>query len=602
MNAHREERGEDEVSLKDFRKLVEQAMELTHVPREFSSRYLNEGFSGGEKKRLEILQLALQRPEIAVLDETDSGLDIDALNTVAHGVNTVAAETDLGVLIITHYQRILHLVQARPRLDHVRRADRQGGRLRARRAARARGLRLGARRGRGGGVMHERPGRHRNRPRVPRRSIARASSTSTPARRRRRRAPSSTPWRTTTPTTARSVHRGVYPLAAEATELFEGARERIARWLNWGVDGDDLHRQRHRGDQPRGLRVGRRQRRAGRPRGRHRDGAPLELRALAAARAAPAAPRSRSSASTTRAGWTSTRSTPCWPAATSRSSPSCTSPTRSGPSTRSRRSCAVPTTPARSSSSTARRPCRSCRSTSRALGADFYGVDRPQGLRADRHRRPARARRAAGRDAALHHRRAHDRLGLARGDALGAEPGEVRGRHVEHRRGHRPRARRSTSCSGSAWSTCATTSASSSATRSSACARCPASRSTARPTPAQRGALVSFALEGIHPHDVAEILGRQGICVRAGHHCAQPLMRRLGVGATSRASFARAQHPRGRRRAHRRARRRSRRSSPDGRPLPRGDPRATTSAPTTGGRWTIPTSSSPTTTRCAVTS
>jgi Fe-S cluster assembly ATP-binding protein len=111
MNAHRQERGEAEVSLKDFRKLVEQAMELTHVPREFSSRYLNEGFSGGEKKRLEILQLALQRPTIAVLDETDSGLDIDALNTVAHGVNTVAKQADMGVLIITHYQRILHMVQ-----------------------------------------------------------------------------------------------------------------------------------------------------------------------------------------------------------------------------------------------------------------------------------------------------------------------------------------------------------------------------------------------------------------------------------------------------------------------------------------------------------
>src|SRR6478735_9359975 len=69
MNAHRRERGEDEVSLKDFRKLVEQAMELTNVPREFASRYLNEGFSGGEKKRLEILQLALQLPAIAVLDE-----------------------------------------------------------------------------------------------------------------------------------------------------------------------------------------------------------------------------------------------------------------------------------------------------------------------------------------------------------------------------------------------------------------------------------------------------------------------------------------------------------------------------------------------------
>jgi Fe-S cluster assembly ATP-binding protein len=111
MNAHREARGEPEVSLKEFRKTVEAAMELTNVPREFASRYLNEGFSGGEKKRMEILQLALQKPAIAVLDETDSGLDIDALNTVAHGVNTVAAGSDMGVLIITHYQRILHMVE-----------------------------------------------------------------------------------------------------------------------------------------------------------------------------------------------------------------------------------------------------------------------------------------------------------------------------------------------------------------------------------------------------------------------------------------------------------------------------------------------------------
>ncbi|HXW57918.1 MAG TPA: Fe-S cluster assembly ATPase SufC [Solirubrobacteraceae bacterium] len=111
QNAHREARGESEISLKDFRKLVESAMELTNVPKEFASRYLNDGFSGGEKKRLEILQLALQRPEVAILDETDSGLDIDALNVVADGVNTVASESALGVLIITHYQRILHLIE-----------------------------------------------------------------------------------------------------------------------------------------------------------------------------------------------------------------------------------------------------------------------------------------------------------------------------------------------------------------------------------------------------------------------------------------------------------------------------------------------------------
>jgi Fe-S cluster assembly ATP-binding protein len=117
MNAHRESRGEEAVSLKEFRKTVEVAMELTKVPREFSSRYLNDGFSGGEKKRMEILQLALLNPKLAVLDETDSGLDIDALNTVAAGVNSVAEGSDMGVLIITHYQRILHMVK--PQFVHI---------------------------------------------------------------------------------------------------------------------------------------------------------------------------------------------------------------------------------------------------------------------------------------------------------------------------------------------------------------------------------------------------------------------------------------------------------------------------------------------------
>lgn len=113
MNAHREGRGEEAISLKDFRQTVEAAMELTKVPKEFSSRYLNEGFSGGEKKRMEILQLALQQPRLAVLDETDSGLDIDALQTVAEGVNAVAGEQgdQMGILIITHYQRILSMVK-----------------------------------------------------------------------------------------------------------------------------------------------------------------------------------------------------------------------------------------------------------------------------------------------------------------------------------------------------------------------------------------------------------------------------------------------------------------------------------------------------------
>jgi Fe-S cluster assembly ATP-binding protein len=116
INAQHEERGEDQIKLKDFRRRTEEAMDLMNIPKEFSSRYINDGFSGGEKKRMEILQLAMLRPRVAVLDETDSGLDIDALRTVANGVNTLAGP-ELGVLIITHYQRILHLV--RPDSVHV---------------------------------------------------------------------------------------------------------------------------------------------------------------------------------------------------------------------------------------------------------------------------------------------------------------------------------------------------------------------------------------------------------------------------------------------------------------------------------------------------
>jgi len=116
INAHREARDEQQISLKDFRRETEAAMELVNIPREFSSRYVNDGFSGGEKKRMEVLQLAMLLPKIAVLDETDSGLDIDALRVVAEGVNKVAGP-EMGVLIITHYQRILHLVE--PDFVHV---------------------------------------------------------------------------------------------------------------------------------------------------------------------------------------------------------------------------------------------------------------------------------------------------------------------------------------------------------------------------------------------------------------------------------------------------------------------------------------------------
>jgi Fe-S cluster assembly ATP-binding protein len=118
LNARRRGEGGDDkgISVPEFRKLLKTKMDLLKMPHEFAGRYLNEGFSGGEKKRAEILQLATLEPEIAILDETDSGLDIDALRIVAAGVNALAGP-GLGVLIITHYQRILNYIE--PHHVHV---------------------------------------------------------------------------------------------------------------------------------------------------------------------------------------------------------------------------------------------------------------------------------------------------------------------------------------------------------------------------------------------------------------------------------------------------------------------------------------------------
>jgi Fe-S cluster assembly ATP-binding protein len=101
---------------KEFRDLLRQKMALLKMDESFAQRYLNEGFSGGEKKRAEILQMALLKPEIAIMDETDSGLDIDALRIVSEGVNALNGP-DLGVLVITHYQRILNYIK--PHFVHV---------------------------------------------------------------------------------------------------------------------------------------------------------------------------------------------------------------------------------------------------------------------------------------------------------------------------------------------------------------------------------------------------------------------------------------------------------------------------------------------------
>ena len=121
-------REDNPIGVKEFGVDLKHATELLHVDREFTSRHLNDGFSGGEKKRCEILQMAMLKPEVAVLDETDSGLDIDALRTVAEGVNTLHDEIGMGALIITHYQRILRYIA--PQFVHVMlegRIVREGG-------------------------------------------------------------------------------------------------------------------------------------------------------------------------------------------------------------------------------------------------------------------------------------------------------------------------------------------------------------------------------------------------------------------------------------------------------------------------------------------
>ena len=104
------------VAIPEFRKILKEKMEILKMDTSFAGRYLNEGFSGGEKKRAEVLQMAILQPEIAILDETDSGLDIDALRIVSEGVN-ILREQNIGVLLITHYQRMLNYIK--PDVVHI---------------------------------------------------------------------------------------------------------------------------------------------------------------------------------------------------------------------------------------------------------------------------------------------------------------------------------------------------------------------------------------------------------------------------------------------------------------------------------------------------
>ena len=119
INAHRKGKDAEDtgISIPAFRRLLKEKMDMLGMDHKFAGRYLNEGFSGGEKKRAEILQMATLQPKIAIMDETDSGLDIDALRIVAEGAVRLRDQIGMGVLVITHYQRILNYIQ--PDFVHV---------------------------------------------------------------------------------------------------------------------------------------------------------------------------------------------------------------------------------------------------------------------------------------------------------------------------------------------------------------------------------------------------------------------------------------------------------------------------------------------------
>lgn len=116
LNAQRKAHGQEPIDAEQFQKLLDEKMQLVSSRPEFKERNLNEGFSGGEKKRNEILQMAILNPDFAILDETDSGLDIDAMKVVAEGVNNLM-EKSKGLLLITHYQRLLNYIK--PDFVHV---------------------------------------------------------------------------------------------------------------------------------------------------------------------------------------------------------------------------------------------------------------------------------------------------------------------------------------------------------------------------------------------------------------------------------------------------------------------------------------------------
>ena len=528
-----------DLSVLELRLSIMEWMERLDMDPAFADRYLNEGFSGGEKKRNEILQMAILEPELAILDETDSGLDIDALKVVAKGVQEVRAERpELGVLAITHYQRLLDHLQ--PDRVHIldRRPHRRVRRPRAGRAPRARGLRgvpMSASI-RSTSPRSRRTSRSSTRevngqpPRLPRLGVVVAEAAGR----------CSTRWSDFYETTYANVHRGVYAIADEATERLRG-RPRQGRPLHRRADRPRgrLHQERHRGASTSSPTRG-----AG-PTSRAGDAVLLtEMEHHAnIVPVADAAPRSAASS--------------CAASRVGRRLHA--RPDRPRPARRRREarvghrhverarhahpgaphSPTPPTPPARWCSSTPPSTCPHLPTDVQALGADFFGFTGhkmlgPTGigvLWAREELLEAMPPFLGGgemiRDVRLDGWTPNEipwkfEAGtppIAEAVGLGAAVDYLDGA----RHGRRPRAR------GRAHRL--------RAAHAHRALRRRHHASTARPSRPQRGGVLSFAFRDVHPHDISQVLDEHGVCVRAGHHCAKPLMRRLGVGATARASF-----------------------------------------------------------------
>ena len=572
------------INMGEFRRLMREKMALLKLDDAFAARYVNEGFSGGEKKRLEMLQMAVLEPKMAILDETDSGLDIDALRIVAEGVNA-QLNPDLGVLLITHYQRLLNYIT--PDVVHVLapgRIIKTGGRDLALRledegygADPARGRPRGRRPGRGAATAGragrgrelamavtpqpdrraQRPGRHGVRrarsvtqldpdalradfPILPARLHA-AARWSTSTRRRRSQKPRSCSTRSTA-TTASTTPTSIAASTRSARRRPPPTRRRartIARFIN----APDPHEIVFARNATEAINLvayswGRRNIERGdtivlTEMEHHANLVPWQLlaqekdarpRVRADRRRRPPAPgRLRGPAPD------SSRS--------SSRSPMCR--TASARSTRPRDGRHGPRGRRARPRSTAPRPCRTCRSTSRTSAADFYVFSGHKMLGADGLRRALGAPRAARGDAAVPGRRRDDPRGPPAPQRRGTtSPGSSRrARRTSRAAIGLGAAARLPDGAGHGRAS-APTSTSSSTTRWTLLpASVPAIQLHGPLAADERGGVVTSTCRASTRTTSRQVLDRVAIAIRAGHHCTMPLHERLDEAATARASF-----------------------------------------------------------------